>query len=67
MEPDQVIERMLEELKSTLDAFGKAKTLEEKEGYSRIVKNLSEAVGVFFSAASEMMNEFEDYDEDENA
>ena len=33
----------------------KAKDVNEKEVYSRIVKNLCESLGVFFNLASEMM------------
>jgi hypothetical protein len=43
------------ELNSALKAMTKAKNVNEKEVYSRIVKNLCESLGVFFNLASEMM------------
>ncbi|HOG08791.1 MAG TPA: hypothetical protein PK983_11910 [Syntrophales bacterium] len=45
----------MKELDHALKAMAKAKTVEEKEVYSRIVKNLSQSLGVFFTAASDMM------------
>jgi hypothetical protein len=42
------------ELNSALKAMAKAKDVNEKEAYSRIVKNLCESLGVFFNLASEM-------------
>jgi len=55
MDPEQVIENLLKELDKSLKAMGKAKTIEEKETYSRIVKNIAESVGVFFNAINDMM------------
>lgn len=56
MDPDKVMDSLLKELNFTLKAMGKAKDLNEREVYSRIVKNLSESLGVFFNLASEMMS-----------
>jgi hypothetical protein len=64
MDPEKMIERLLDELNSALRSLAKAKTIEEKEAYSRIVKNLSESAGVFFNAISDMMMH-SPFDEDE--
>jgi hypothetical protein len=68
MDPEKMIDRLFDELTQALKALGKAKTLEEKEAYSRIVKNLSESAGVFFNAISDMMmhSSFEDGEEDDD-
>jgi hypothetical protein len=55
MDPEKVIENLFKELDKSLKAMGKAKTIEEKETYSRIIKNLAESSGVFFSAINDMM------------
>jgi len=52
----------MKELDHALKAMAKAKTVEEKEAYSWNVNNLSESLGVFFNAASEMMVSMEDED-----
>lgn len=38
-----------------LKAMSKAKDLDEKETHSRILKNVSESLGIFFDLAGEMM------------
>ena len=44
-----------------LKAMAKTKSVDEKETYSRIVKNLCESLGVFLNLVSEMMPfEFDD-------
>jgi len=55
MNPEILMENLMKELDHALKAMAKAKTVEEKEVYSRIVKNLSQSLGVFFTAASDMM------------
>jgi len=55
MDPEKMIDSLFNELNQALRALAKAKTIEEKEAYSRIVKNLSESAGVFFNAISDMM------------
>lgn len=55
MDPEKVMENLFKELNNSLKAMGKAKTIEEKELYSRIIKNLAESSGVFFSAINDMM------------
>jgi len=56
MDPDKIMDDLLKELNSALKAMSKAKNVNEKEVYSRIVKNLCESLGVFFRLASEMMS-----------
>jgi hypothetical protein len=55
MDPDKIMNGLSNELNSVLKAMTKAKNMNEKEVYSRIVKNLCESLGVFFNLASEMM------------
>jgi hypothetical protein len=55
MDPDKIMNGLSNELNSALKAMTKAKNVNEKEVYSRIVKNLCESLGVFFNLASEMM------------
>jgi hypothetical protein len=66
MEPDKIIDGLAKELNFTLKAMAKAKDVNEKEAYSRIVKNLCESLGVFFNLASEMMSfdSDDDFEED---
>lgn len=56
MDPEKIMEGLSRELNSTMKAMAKAKDANEKEVYSRIVKNLCESLGVFFDLASEMMS-----------
>jgi len=56
MDPDKVMEGLSKELNSALKAMAKAKNVNEKEAYSRIVKNLCDSLGVFFDMANEMMS-----------
>jgi hypothetical protein len=44
--------------------MAKTKDINEKEVYSRIIKNLCESQGVFFELAAEMMPH--DFDDDDN-
>ena len=55
MDPDKIMNGLSNELNSALKSMTKAKDVNEKEVYSRIVKNLCESLGVFFNLASEMM------------
>ena len=55
MDPEKIIGGLSKELISELKAMSKAKDINEKEIHSRIVKNLCDALGVFFDLASEMM------------
>ncbi len=56
MDPEKIMEGLSKELSSALKGMAKAKDVNEKEAYSRIVKNLCESLGVFFDLASEMMS-----------
>jgi hypothetical protein len=55
MDPDKIMDGLSRELNSALKAMAKAKDVNEKEAYSRIVTNLCESLGVFFNLASGMM------------
>ena len=56
MDPDKIMDGLSKELNVALKAMAKAKDVNEKEAYSRIVKNLCASLGVFFNLASEMMS-----------
>jgi hypothetical protein len=62
MDPDKIMDGLSKELNSALKAMAKAKDANEKEVYSRIVKNLCDSLGVFLDLASEMMSFDSDYD-----
>ncbi len=67
MDLDKIIGNLSKEINSVLKAMAKTKNLNEKEVYSRIIKNLCESQGVFLQLASEMMpgdydDEFDDED-----
>ncbi len=66
MDPDKIMGGLSKELNSALKAMAKAKDVNEKEVYSRIVKNLCESLGVFFDLASEMMSSDSDDDLEED-
>ena len=55
VDPEKIMNALTKELNATLKAMAKAKNVNEKEVYSRIIKNLCESLGVFFDLASEMM------------
>ncbi|HCC55249.1 MAG TPA: hypothetical protein DEQ20_10075 [Desulfobulbaceae bacterium] len=55
MDPEKILDDLTKELSATLKAMAKAKTVEEKLAHSQIVKNLCEAMGVFFELADNMM------------
>ena len=68
MEVDKVMDGLAKELTAAVKAMAKAKNVDDKEAYSRIVKNLSESLGVFLDLANDMMlyDDYEDEDEDED-
>ena len=67
MDPDKVMEGLEKELNSALKAMSKTKDINEKEIYSRIIKNLCESQGVFLKLASEIMPfDFDDDLEDDD-
>ena len=62
MDPDKIMNSLLNEIDATLKNMSKVKTLEEKTQYSEIVNNLCDSVGVFLNFASDMMGA--DFDEE---
>ena len=66
MNPEKLMDDLMKELDVALKAMSKAKTVEEKAVHSQIVKNLSESLGVFLNAASNLMESgLDDFEEDE--
>nr|WP_319396408.1 hypothetical protein [uncultured Desulfobacter sp.] len=55
MDPDVIMTGLTKELAAELKAMSKTKDLEAKEAHSRIIKNLSQSLGVFFDLMNEMM------------
>jgi hypothetical protein len=55
MDPDKIMDGISKELDKALKALAKAKNVDEKLAYSKVVKNLCQSLGVFFDLASEMM------------
>ena len=55
MDPEKIMEGLLNELTTTLKAMSKAETIEEKMQYSEIIKNLCDSLGVFLNLANDMM------------
>jgi ubiquinone biosynthesis protein COQ9 len=55
MDPEKIIDGVSKELVSNLKMMAKTNNINEKEIYSRIVKNLCESLGVFFDLADDMM------------
>jgi len=57
MEPEKLMESLMQELTAAMKGMSKATTVEEKVQYSKLVRNLSESLGVFLSLANDMMEE----------
>jgi ethanolamine ammonia-lyase large subunit len=66
MDLEKIMEGLSKELIFSVKAMSKAKDLNEKEIHSRIVKNVSESLGVFFDLAGDMMPFDLDDDSDED-
>ena len=67
MDPEKIMDGLARELNSAMKAMSKTNDLNEKEAYSRIIKNLCESQGVFLKLASEIMShEFDDDVDDED-
>ena len=70
MDPEQIIADLSNELSDSLKKMAEAKDVNEKEAYSRVVKNLSDSLGVFFNLAADIMpydyDDFDDIDNDED-
>ena len=64
MEVDKVMDGLIKQLNVAIKAMAKTKNVDEKEAYSRIVKNLSESLGVFLDLANDMML-YDGYDDDD--
>jgi hypothetical protein len=62
VDPDKIMDGLSKEIILALKAMAKTKDINEKEVYSRIIKNLCKSQGVFLKLASEMMSL--DFDED---
>ena len=64
MDPDKILNGLSKEINLALKTMSKTKDVNEKEAYSRIIKNLCQSQGVYLRLASEMMSfgydEFED-------
>ncbi len=63
------VEDMQKELKRAVKELSKSKNIDERIKLSELIKNLSSAVGVYFSFASDMMiNEmgFPEMDDDDD-
>ncbi|MCJ8501981.1 hypothetical protein [Desulfatitalea alkaliphila] len=61
MDPDQIMDGLSKEINSALKAMAKTKDVNEKEAYSRIIKNLCKSQGVFLELAADMMSrDFDD-------
>lgn len=63
MDPEQIFEKISDEMNSALQSMADAATVEEKLQYSRIIKNLSKSLGVFLEAAMGDMTPFDLEDE----
>jgi hypothetical protein len=50
------MDNLSNEINRSLKAMAKTKDVNEKEAFSRIIKNLCESQGVFLKLASEMMS-----------
>jgi Na+-transporting NADH:ubiquinone oxidoreductase subunit NqrE len=56
MEPQEIMDGISSELGDALNAMAKVESVDEKLAYSKIVKNLSESLGVFIDLASSVMD-----------
>ena len=65
MNPEKIMDNLFQELDVAIKAMSKAKTVEEKVAYSKIVKNLSDSLGVFLNLASTIMDDddLDDFDQ----
>ena len=64
MNPEKIMDNLFQELDVAIKAMSKAKTVEEKVAYSKIVKNISDSLGVFLNLGSTMMDDdLDDFDQ----
>lgn len=67
MDPEKIMDGLSKEINFALKSMAKTKDVNEKEAYSRIIKNLCASQGVFLKLASEMMSlDFDDDLDDED-
>ena len=72
MDPEKIMEGLEKELVASLKAMAKTKDLNEKEAYSRIIKNLCDSEGVFLNMLTEIMpfgfdEDYDDYDDSDDS
>jgi len=63
MDPEMLMEGLLKELTKAVQAMSKAKSVEEKLEYSKIVYNLSKSLDVFFNIISDFVDMGDDLEE----
>ncbi|RUM88890.1 MAG: hypothetical protein DSZ23_03965 [Thermodesulfatator sp.] len=63
MDPEVLMEGLLKELTKAVQAMSKAKSVEEKLEYSKIVYNLSKSLDVFFNIISDFVDMGDDLEE----
>ncbi len=65
MDPEQLMNALGNELKTSIQAMGMEEDLDKRVKQSEIVKNLSESMGVFLRLISDVMSgDFDDFEED---
>lgn len=61
---EKIMDGLSKEIGSVLKAMSKTKDVNEKETYSRILKNLCDSLNGFLTLATEMMPyDYDDYDD----
>ncbi len=65
MDTDKIMDGLAKEINSTLKAMSKAKDINEKEAYSRIIKNLCNSQEMLLNISYEMMPFDDDLEEDD--
>jgi hypothetical protein len=65
VDTDKIMDGLAKEINSTLKSMSKTKDINEKEAYSRIIKNLCESQEVFLNFASEIMPFDDDLEEED--
>jgi hypothetical protein len=68
VDPDKILDGLSKEINLALKAMAKTKDINEKEVYSRIIKNFCVSQGVFLKLAGEMMSlDFDEALDEEDA
>ncbi len=60
MDPELMMEGIIEEIQDALESMGRTDSAKEKLAYSEIVRNLTQSMGLFLNMASDFM----DYEEE---